>query len=118
MKQQLAGIRLVIDNHDSDPREDVVDRRCRGVRVAVHLDCGQADREGGAEILARTLRDHGSVVRLDEMLDDGEADAQTAVPARRARVVLPESIEHMRKKTWRNADPCIANGDSRLTTDV
>src|SRR5437868_432859 len=50
-------------------------------------------REHGTEPFAGALRGRGSAVRLDELLDDRQAETQSAVAPARSRIAAPKSVE-------------------------
>src|SRR5690606_928671 len=54
---------------------------------------------------------HPPAVHLDDLLHDGEAEAEAAARARRGRVFLTETLEELREELGRDADPFVAYDD-------
>src|SRR5262245_53462953 len=57
---------------------------------------------------------NGSAMELYKMLSDGEADAETAVSARRCAIALNERLEYVRKKLAIDALAVIADAESNF----
>ena len=57
-------------------------------------------------------------MELDELLDDGEAQAEAAVHARRRGVLLPEALEHVREKIGPDADAGVRHADLDVGVDA
>src|SRR5262245_47417174 len=72
----------------------------------------QLDREHGA-LPGVILRPHAPAVELDEVLHDGQAEAQPAVAARGAAVGLTEALEDVRQHIGRNPAARVADGEDR-----
>src|SRR5262245_55197542 len=51
-------------------------------------------------------------MQLDEVFGDRQPQPQAPCLARRRRISLTESLEHMRKKFGRDALPIVADGDT------
>src|SRR3954447_20786666 len=58
----------------------------------------QVDPERRAPALAVAVGSHGAAVQLDEVADDRQAEAETAVAPLRAGVRLTKPLEDMRQK--------------------
>src|SRR3990170_4431725 len=66
---------------------------------------GEPDAECRASPLTAAFRGDDAAVQLDEVADDGEAEAKAGVGACRGRVPLREPIEHVRQNLRRDALP-------------
>src|SRR5215468_6138699 len=56
-------------------------------------------------------------MHLDYITNDGQTEAQSAIPACRRAIRLPESIEDIRQELRINAHPSIADGNLDLAID-
>ena len=65
------------------------------------LSVRQTDAEGRAVIQAGALYRDRPAMRVDNVLGNGEAQAETAVRTRHAAVTLPETFEDVRQQLWR-----------------
>jgi len=70
---------------------------------------GQPHAKRGAEAFAGTFGRDGAAVELDEMADDGEAEAETAVRSRARAVGLAEAVEHEGKELGGDALARVAH---------
>src|SRR6185369_9221214 len=73
----------------------------------------QADDELAAEVLAGAARRHRAAVRLDELVDDGEADAEARLVDRNPGVDR-EQVEDVRQLLGSDADAVVGDGDDDL----
>ena len=72
---------------------------------------GQPHAKRGAEAFAGTFGRDGAAVELDEMADDGEAEAETAVAASGPRIRLTKTLEHVGQEIGRDAGTGVDDGD-------
>ena len=112
----VASIGLVVDDQDFDAGKvgDLV-KRLDELRLGLRVDpigLGRLDgleRQGDGEcravIFAGAFGGDGAAVELDELLDDGQAEAEAAVAAGRSTVGLAEAIEDVRQEFGRDAGP-------------
>ncbi len=68
----------------------------------------QCDREGRARVLAFAVAVHHPSVQLDQVPDDGEAQPEAAVPARRRGVGLAKPLEERGHELGGDADAGVA----------
>ena len=83
------------------------------------MDDGDRQRhgEGRALALAGALGPDAAAVHLDELLDDGEPQAQAAVPPRRAGVGLAEAVEDVREELGLDAHAGVDDADLDVRVD-
>src|SRR4030095_8635406 len=79
---------------------------------------GQLHPKGGALALARALAGHGAPVKLGEMADERQPDAEPALGARAAAVALPEPVEDERQELPIDADAAVADHDLQVRVDA
>ena len=85
----------------------------RGVRRGMRLGLRRGKPHDELAALAGpvALRHHGPAVQLDEALDEGQADAQTALRAGERAVALGEQVEDLGELLGGDARPrCRAPG--------
>src|SRR5688572_30130353 len=96
---------------------DIFERDPRGLR-----DLGVTDRksnqrylhgERGTEFRSWTRSTHCPSVKIDQVPDNSQAEAQTPVRSRRRSVCLLEPLEHMWKEVGSDPDPAVFNADAR-----
>src|SRR5262249_14070849 len=112
-QEQLAGVRLIVDNYNSQTL-----KRCRVTkRWSLVADCAlvaagvllnganrEAHREGSAQPFARAVSPDGSAVQLNQLLDDCEPQSEPAEFSLACGRRLAEAIEYVRQKIRRDAD--------------
>ena len=57
-------------------------------------------------------------MQLDDVLGDREADAEAAVPSRRARLPLAKAVEDMREELGADAGAGIMNDEFEILIDL
>ena len=121
-----ARVRLVVHDQHLDARQiDAAAYRAStfsawsGARDVSAANRRQRQRhdERGALVFAAALGPDGAAVQLDEVLDDGQAQAQPAVVARRGGVGLAEALEDHRQELGLDADARVADGDLQVRID-
>src|SRR5437899_733729 len=68
--------------------------------------------EGDGRHIPRARRGAAAAVELDDVLDDGQSEAEAAVRARRAAVALAETLEDQRKELAGDALAGVGDGDA------
>jgi len=118
LREQLARIAFVVDDEDADVGQTAAARADLGHVGGSRPDVGGAPRlrrqphpERRPLALAVALRLDAAAVQLDEVAHDGQTQPETAVPAARAGVGLPEAVEHMRQEFSRNALARVGDDD-------
>jgi hypothetical protein len=81
------------------------------VELTLHRGKRQVNGERGSVPFPEALDPYGSALQLDQMLDDGEPQAQASVSACRRGIRLPEALEHVRDELGFYADPGIGGAD-------
>ena len=77
---------------------------------------GSLHDEPRSGITAVALGAHGAAVKLDEVTNDGQAEAKPAVGTRARRIRLAEAIEHVGKECRVDANARI--GDRQFDLSV
>ena len=77
----------------------------------------QFDDKRGALSLPLALGEHGPPVELDEIADQGEADAKTALRSDRA-VTRAKAVKHVRQQIGTNALAGVADDDLHMRVHV
>src|SRR5258707_894048 len=78
----------------------------------------ERDRERRAATLALARDPHAAAVELDDVADDREAEAQSAVHARRRVVGLPEAFEDVRQELRFDALAGVRDGELDMRVDA
>ena len=73
----------------------------------------QRHPERRPERVAAAVDADGAAVQLDDLADQREPEAQSAVAAARRRIGLPEAIEHVWQELGRDALAGVADGQAR-----
>ena len=101
----LPGLRIVVETRTERPCREALDRalngQCRAETsglVRGHRDDRQPDGKRGAASLATAFNANTPAVRLDEVLDDGQTESETAIRPRRRRIRLQEGLEDPRQE--------------------
>ena len=94
--------------------------RARSFRrhVGVRDHQRQPDAKCRALPLAGAFRSHRAAVQLHQVTNDGEAETQAGVFARRPGVALTEAFEHERQELRLDAGPRVADHDLDVRIDV
>src|SRR5207237_7160947 len=74
----------------------------------------QADDERRSPELARALDLHRAAVELDQVTDDGQAEAEPAVAACGRALALTKALEDVRQEVGANAGARVAHRNRRL----
>ena len=88
-----------------------------GFAAVNHLH-GQPDGECRSLAFAGTGDFDASAVKFDELLDDRQAKAQPAMPARGARIGLAEAVEHVGQKLGLDSLARIGNSEFEMRVDA
>jgi hypothetical protein len=114
--QHAGGILVVV--HDQNAASLLLGSRLSGGGGGGSRECDE-QRNPYDEFtpLAETFtsRFDASAVHFDQSLDQGQADAQTALRAFECRRHLREHLKQLRKMLSRYPDAGIADGDDRIT---
>ena len=108
----LPRVGVVFD--ESDPP-----RRTRGRRLRRDAprdgggERGKADREDAPRARAGALRVHGTAVKLDEPLDQGQADPEAAAAAIQGALALDEQVEDAREELGTYAHAAVLHPKHR-----
>src|SRR5438552_4460459 len=93
----LPRVGVVLDESDP-PRRTRGRRRRRDAPRDGGGERGKADREDAPGARAGALRVHGTAVKLDEPLDQGQADPEAAAAAIQGALALDEPVEDAREE--------------------
>src|SRR5262245_42653368 len=79
---------------------------------------GKLHSKGRGLALACALAGHGAAVKLGEMADERQPDAEPALGARAAALALPEPVEDERQELPIDADAGVADHDLQVRLDA